>query len=160
MLSTMRLLRTRLTGGAAAFAVFSLVLLGVAATEGQAAGDNQAHNGEGQSTTLRCDGAGYESKKFAVGDKNSQIREITICAKGNSSEAFAHAEHLAIALTRASNEYRGGSDLRSSALADSPESQARTPVNHSAPAGDRVGSPASSEELVKMLEDRLSVRPD
>lgn len=141
MLSAMRLLSTRLTGGSAAVAAFSLSVLGIMATEGQAAREYEATSGKDLSTlqdrAMNCDSTGFESRKFVVGHEGSQIREITMCTKGNNAEAFSDAQHLANGLA-----------------------QARAVNSHSAPVGDEVGRPASFEEIVKRLEVGLSTRPE
>lgn len=141
MLSAMRLLSTRLTGGSAAIAAFSLSVFGIMATEGQAAREYQATTGKDLTTlqdrAMNCDSAGFKSRKFVVGNEGSQIREITMCTKGNSAEAFSDAQHLASGLA-----------------------QARAVNNHLAPVGDQVGRPASFERIVKMLEAELSTRPE
>jgi hypothetical protein len=141
MLSTMHLLSTRLTGGSAAIAAFSLSVFGIMATEGQAAREYQATSGGDLSTlqdrAVNCDSTGYKSRKFVVGDEGSQIREITMCTKGSSAEAFADAQHLASGLA-----------------------QARAVNNRSAPVGDQIGRLTSFEEIVKMLEAELSTRPE
>jgi hypothetical protein len=153
MLSKLRLSCTRLTGGTAAIAAFSLAILGIAGTEGQAAGGYRADNGKRlsspQDRALNCDAAGSESRRFVVGDETSQIREIRMCTKANSTEARAEARHLASGLMQASIEYRGGGEPQSSELAASRISK-----------DGQVGKPASFDELVKMLEANLATRPD
>lgn len=145
MLSTMRFLRTHLTGRSAAIAVFSLSVFGIMATEGQAARENKATNVVDLSTlkdrALKCDSVGYKSTKFVFEDESRQIREIRMCTNENSTEAFADAQHLASELKRASDAYRRGEP-------------------QSAPGGDHVQRPASFEELVKTLETELSSRPN
>jgi hypothetical protein len=145
MLSPLRLLRARLIGGSAALAVFSLSVFGIMATEGQAAGEYQAPKVEDLSTlkdrALECEGAGYRNTKFVFDDKSRRIGEIRMCTKGNSDEAFADAQHLALELKRAHDAYRNGEP-------------------NSAPVGDRVETAASFEEIVKTLEARLSDRRD
>lgn len=109
MLSSKRLLRPRLTGGFAAIAVFSLSVFGIMATEGQAARERQAADVKDLSAlkdkTVKCDGEGYRSMKFAFADESRQVREIRMCTKGSSIEASADAQRLASELRRASDMY-------------------------------------------------------